>query len=156
MKAEQLAKTTRFLEKKGKEFYEKCSKITKDDEGKNTFQDLAKEKEKRLQEIEEVVGELCVEGEALNVIPNDMYGEVPGGKVHEEADILDALNIGINSSRRALEIYQEMKDVASDEKAKELLEKVIEREEHHLSMLEEERKSLTKTGEWHDFRIVTC
>ncbi len=149
------------LELDGYEFYTKCAKLTDSREAKEMFNFLAREEQTHYERIEDMYQEnfreeyfayeRCIRVEE----PNKGFSKIFDlEKLHEKADVLDALNLGIKTEKESIGLYGNLAKTEKKE-TKELFEKLVEEEKKHLLILEGERETVTDTGAFKDFKIVT-
>jgi|GEM_PF-6186071 len=140
VKCDALKKALKIEGREG-DFYRNCISKAIDSEGRDTFKRLLEEKEEHIRDIENALAavknaeEVAVyEETVVEVIPDE-----PGG----DYDVIDALNICIDASQKTMELYEELG-----------LTELRRKEEYLIQELEEDMVSLTKTGDWWDFRVV--
>lgn len=149
------------LELAGQKFYRECADKTEDETGMQMFNFLAdaeEEHESLLQEeYEKHSGSQYNVGDDLEEFGTKKVfsEEVTGGKADGNADDLDAINIGINAEMESIELYKSLKNGTDDAKLEDLFETILEQEEKHLSLLENQIEFIVDTGEWQDFGTIT-
>lgn len=80
---------------------------------------------------------------------------VPGGNLDAKSDALDALNIAIKAEDNSVLLYQRLAGGSKNEKLKKVFMQLAAEEKKHFYILENEVESVTKTGAYSDFKIVT-
>lgn len=151
------------LEVNGYEFYNKCSELTNSKDAKEMFSFLAKEEQKHYEKIEEIYMEnfkddyFAYERNLLSETKREVNFEKIFSleNLKEKADVIDALNLGINAERQSIDLYENLSENFKDDKLKEFFEKIADEERKHLMILENEREVITDTGAFKDFRVVT-
>lgn len=140
VKCDALKKALKIEGREG-DFYRNCIGKAIDSESRDTFKRLLEEKEEHIHDIENALAavknaeEVTVyEETVVEVIPDE-----PG----RDYDVIDAINIGIDTSQKTMELYEELG-----------LTELKKKEEYLIQELEEDMVSLTKTGDWWDFRVV--
>lgn len=155
MKVSKALKTALHLEEKKQEFYRECAEETSDLRGRETFLRLAKEKDKRKGEIANILKRMALEEEGeIEKDKVNMFADFNSNLAIKDCDELDAVNIGINTTERTIEIYNEMAE-ENDSREKQIIYQLKKKEERLASELEEDVNTLTQTGDWWDFRAVS-
>jgi len=150
------------LELDGYEFYTKCAQLTDSKEAKEMFNFLAREEQTHYERIEDLYQEnfreeyfayeRCIRTEEPNKSVSKIFDLE---KLHEKADVLDALNLGIKAENESISLYGNLAQSSENKEMKEIFEKLVEEEKKHLLILEGERETVTDTGAFKDFKIVT-
>jgi rubrerythrin len=150
------------LEEEGIEFYGKCGEKTTDKEGKAMFSYLAKEEVGHYNRVAEIFRIHLSSGYCDYIAakkdrkPSGIFEKnISGGSLHDKSDILDALNIGLRAEENSIKLYKSLAEEAEDEDVKAAFQQLVSEEEKHRSMIENEIRHVTETGDFHDFRIVT-
>ena len=149
------------IELKGIRFYENLSDITLNAGGRLFFRNLASDEKQHYEVFKRIYLE-HYSGECAFPTIEDLEDgigsifdfDIKGGGLSEKSDILDALNIGINSEKKSLEFYGEALKNESDETVRNILMKIISEEEKHLSILQNEIEAITKTGNFQNAEVV--
>ena len=154
-----------YLEAEGHEFYIKCSQNTKSKEAQQMFNYLAKEEETHFKKVEDIFereykreyDEHMKTCKPPGKIPPSGVFEknIPGGRVDDKSDSLDALNIGIKAENNSIKLYEKLAKEAFQPDTIKLFKQLAEEERRHRSILEAEVEFVTQTGEFHDFKTVT-
>lgn len=151
------------LEVEGRRFYLECADKTKSRAGKDMFKYLAEEEAVHYDKLERMYRrEFNKEFEAYREKhrypdkESSVFEEkVPGGSIDEKADALDALNIGLKAEQNSIMLYKRLYEMAHSEKLKKFFANLMEEERKHHKILENEVESVTGTGAYTDFRVVT-
>jgi len=150
-------KTAIQMEKDGYSFYKKAALQTSSEMGKSFFESLASDEQLHLDVFqklfEDKVGELewnnLVNSSKkyidLPIFPKDL--ETLEG-VNPDTDELDALRIGMDSEKEAIDYYNKIKEKVTSKDIKEIINEIIEQEKNHYIILEKEFDHLDKTGFW--------
>ena len=154
-----------YLEAEGHEFYIKCSQSTKNNDAQGMFKYLAREEEIHFKKVEEIFErEFKKEYEAHmktckppgSIKPSGVFEKnIPGGRIDEKSDALDALNIGIRAEDNSIRLYERLAKESFQPDTIKLFEHLAEEERKHHAILEAEVEFVTQTGEFHDFKTVT-
>lgn len=149
------------LEVEGVEFYGQCAKRTKDKAGAQMFRYLAGEENVHYKKVSELFKKEQNKG-YCQYMEDKAKGEsgvfernVPGGRLDEKSDSLDALNVGIRAEDNSISLYEYLSVNAMTPKGRELFKKLVDEERRHRIILETEVEFVTETGEFHDFKQVT-
>ena len=147
------------MEEEGYAFYTKCAIQTKSMMGAQIFKGIAGDEqvhlatfkkmfEQRLgkQEFEEVTRR-GGKYKDLPVFPKDLKA-VPGAD--PDGDEIEALNIAMDSEKKAIGFYTRMRDDSADPEVKRIMDLIIEQEQHHYLLLSEELDHLNTTGDWYE------
>jgi rubrerythrin len=146
------------LEIDGKEFFNHAADIAQSERGKKMFQWLANEEVRHL----EVFGKLfssILKGEDWKkyVDSAGIGGEVPLIKRLEESlkaqgdkakGEIEALRIGMELERNAIDFFRDAASKAGDPKAAGIFTKISEEEEFHYDILQGQLDSVTRSGFW--------
>jgi len=154
-----LIKTAIQMEKDGYEFYTKAAAQTSDDLGKKLFESIALDETVHLRTFQKMfddemgeeewtaVEKTAVKHKDIPVFPKDLE-QVEGAS--PDSNQLDALNIAMKSEQEAIDYYAKIKEGLTDEKAKQVVEMIINQERNHYTLLSEEFNYLNTTGFWYD------
>jgi rubrerythrin len=144
------------LEIDGKKFFEHAAEVTAVDRGKKMFQWLAAEEVKHLETFSKLFTTILktddwkkhifadeIKGEALLIkkLEENMKQEGSKGEV-------EALRIGMELERDAIEFFQKAAAATDDAKAAKIFTEISEEEKFHYDMLEAQHDSVTKSGFW--------
>jgi rubrerythrin len=148
------------LEAAGKKFYLECAAKTKDANGKKMFQYLAGEEETHYEKVEKIYREeFNKEFMANKDNPKRPLGifelKVPGGSLDEKAGALDALNIALRAEENSIMLYTKLTNAAHSDRMKKIFNKLLGEEDKHYTLIKQEIETMTKTGGYYDFKVVT-
>jgi rubrerythrin len=152
-------KTAIQMEKDGHAFYTKAAEQTKSDLGRTVFESLAADELVHLEtfqkifqgRIDSVEWNTLVQSNSkytnLTIFPKDLKtteGADPN------SDELDALRMGMDSEKEAIDYYTTVVNDTSDAEVKEILTEIINQEKNHYRLLQQEFTHLSSTGLWYD------
>lgn len=147
------------MEKEGHAFYLKCATQTKSMMGAQVFRGIAGDEqvhlatfksmfEKRLGKTDlEEVTRRGHKYHNLPVFPKDLK-QVTGAD--PDGDEIEALNIAMESEQKAIAFYNKLKDSSPDPEVKQIMDLIIEQEQQHYWLLNEELDHLNTTGDWYE------
>jgi rubrerythrin len=150
-------KTAIQMEKDGYSFYKKAASQTSSDTGRSFFESLASDEQLHLEVFQKIFEEKVGKTEWNNLVNSSKkYTEIPifpkdletSEGINPDSDEMDALRIGMDSEREAIDFYNKIKDNSSNNEVKEIIDKIIEQEKKHYLLLEQEFDHLDKTGYW--------
>ncbi|PNX49040.1 MAG: hypothetical protein BV459_00950 [Thermoplasmata archaeon M11B2D] len=152
-------KTAIQMEKDGHAFYTKAAAQTTSETGRAVFESLAADEYVHLDTFQKMFqGRISsVEWEKL-VQSNEKYTNLSvypkDVKTMENApansDELDALRMGMDSEKDAIDYYTSIMNETSDKEVKEILDEIINQEKNHYQILQQEFSHLSSTGLWYD------
>lgn len=151
------------LETEGKAFYLECAEKTRDVNGKQMFKYLAGEEEDHLEKVEKIYREEFNkeftefrEKYRKNLPPSGVFQrKAPGASVDKKAGALDALNIGLLAEENSILLYSRLESMAQSDRLKKVFRKLAAEEQKHLLILRQAIETMTETGAYYDFKIVT-
>jgi rubrerythrin len=137
-------------------FYQKAAQATRDQNGKNMFDWLAKEELRHLAKLRQQLKSVMDDNKWLEwkrVTTPMSKVEFPSiseatGTITVDASEMDALRQGIKSEQDAIAFYKEAEDSTPDLKGKNMFQALGKEEEGHLSLLEEELQWLTQSRKY--------
>jgi rubrerythrin len=145
------------MEKDGYDFYQKAAAQTASDMGKTIFKSLAADELLHLEVFKKMFEEQVGNDEWNDLVnasakytdapifPKDLK-KIEGA--NPETNEIDALRIAMDSEKRAIEWYSDIKGKISDEKVSEILDEIINQEKNHYNILEGEFHHINSTGYW--------
>ncbi|HUS99850.1 MAG TPA: ferritin family protein [Candidatus Thermoplasmatota archaeon] len=152
-------KTAIQMEKDGHAFYTKAAGQTKSDLGRTVFESLAADELVHLEtfqkifqgKIDSVEWNTLVKSNSkytnLTIFPKDL--KTTEG-TNPNSDELDALRMGMDSEKEAIDYYTTVVNDTSDAEVKEILTEIINQEKNHYRLLQQEFTHLSSTGLWYD------
>lgn len=140
-------------EKGGQQFYAQAAATTQDAKGKQMFEWLAREELshlKHLEEMRQALGGRGKRGKRLAISEPLSKGEFPsfpsgGAPVKPDTRELEALRLGIEAEKADINFYAQAAQTATDPDSRELFQKLVQVEQGHLELLEEEYDWLRKS-----------
>ncbi len=143
-------------ERGANKFYRKAAESTRDRNGKNMFDWLAKQELRHLAKLRQQLKSVLDNNEWLEwkrVTAPINKTEFPSiseatGTIKADAVEMDALRQGIKSEQDAIAFYKDAEDSTPDLKGKNMFRALAKEEEGHLSLLEEELQWLTQSRKY--------
>jgi rubrerythrin len=151
------------IELEGRKFYLECMAKTKHAGGREMFRYLAEEEWIHYEKVEtlyhrefekEYKGFKKLQS-AKEPVSGIFPKKVPGGNVDNKSDALDALNIALKAEDNSIQLYQRLAGGSKNEKLKKVFAQLAIEERKHYLILEKEIESVTGTGAYTDFKVVT-
>jgi rubrerythrin len=153
-------KTAIQMEKDGYSFYKKAASQTSNEMGKTIFESLASDELIHLDVFEKIFEEKIEKTEWQELVKSSKkYANIPifpkdlktiDGENPNTSEI-DALRIGMDSEREAIDYYSKIKENTNDEGLKQIIDEIIEQEKNHYNILEGEFNHINSTGYWFEF-----
>jgi rubrerythrin len=150
-------KTAIQMEKDGYSFYKKAASQTSSEMGKSFFESLAHDEQVHL-DIFQKIFENKVGKKEWDTLVNSSkkYSDLPifpkdlesTEGANPNLDELDALRIGMDSEKEAIDYYNKIKQTTTNTDVKNIIDEIIEQEKKHYLLLEQEFDHLDKTGYW--------
>jgi rubrerythrin len=147
------------MEKDGHAFYTKAAAQTNNTLGRTVFESLAADELVHLEtfqkifqgKIDAVEWDTLVQSNSkytnLTIYPKDLK-TVEG--TNPNSNELDALRMGMDSEKEAIDYYTTIVNGTSDDEVKEILTEIINQEKNHYRLLQQEFSHLSVTGLWYD------
>jgi len=155
-----LVKEAMRLEIRGRGFFLHAAAVTENELGKKMFKRLADDEVEHMR----VFGEMFTtmtggdewkkfvrseEGEGAGII-DDLKKRIEGAAKEKRAGELEALRIGMELERKAINFFEKLKAEASSAETKEIAEKIRDQEEGHYELLQAQYDSVHNAGFWFD------
>jgi len=146
------------LELSGRAFFVHAEEMTDSELGKKTFRRLAKDEIDHLNTFGELFSQL-IGGEEWKrwVQEEKMKGESsiieelkPRLEKGEKAGELEAISIGMELERKAIDFFEKAAEATEDPKAKEILNRIADEERFHYDLLQAQYDSVNNSGFWLD------
>ena len=151
-------KTAIQMEKDGYAFYKKAAAQTTNELGRTVFESLAADELVHLDTFQKMFqGKInAIEWENL-VKSNTKYGDVSifpkdiksMKNANPNSDEMDALRMGMDSEKEAIDYYTSVMNTTSDAGIKKILREIIDQEKNHYLILQQEFSHLSSTGLWY-------
>jgi len=145
-----------LLEINGRKFFNHAADVTQHERGKKMFKFLADEEIKHLETFSKLFSQI-LEGESWKdyVSTSETQREVPlveklkeRMKAEEGKGETQALSIGMQLERDAIEFFQKAASETSDPVAKKIFFEIAEEEKFHYDLLQAQHDSVTNSGFW--------
>jgi rubrerythrin len=148
------------LEINGRAFFNHAAEVTHNELGKKMFAKLAQDENRHLDAFGELFSQV-MGGEEWKeqVALEELKGEstlIQGLKARmkkqkeEKAGELEAISIGMDLERNAVNFFEKSSKETTDPKAREIFEKICEEERLHYNLLQAQYDSVTNSGFWLD------
>lgn len=150
-------KTAIQMEKDGRSFYTKAAAQTTSETGRNFFESLAQDELLHLDVFQKLFENTISKQEWTDLVNSSKkYADIPifpknlqeTTSTNPDTNELDALNIGMESEKEAIDYYGKFRDSIDDPNIKQIIEEIINQEKNHYALLEQEFYHLNKTGFW--------
>lgn len=146
------------LEINGKAFFLHAEVVTHNELGKRMFKRLADDEVRHLDTFSQLFSEVIGGDEWKKLVKQEqLRGPSPlierlklKLKKGEKAGELEAMSIGMDLERKAVDFFKKSSKKATDPKAKEIFEKICEEEKLHYVLLQAQYDSVTNNGCWLD------
>ncbi len=146
------------LEINGKAVFDHAAEVTHNELGKKMFKKLAEDETKHLDAFGQLFSSVLggedwrkfVDKEELKGSSSVIEELLPRMKKEGRAGELEALRIGMELERKAIDFFEKSAKETTDPKAKEIFDKICEEERLHYDLLQAEYDSVTNSGFWFD------
>ncbi len=147
-----------LLEINGRRFFNHAADITEHERGKKMFKFLAEEEGRHLETFGKLFSKILGGEDWKNYIDErDLSGEAPlveklklRMKERKGKGETEALSIGMQLEREAIEYFNEAAKNTDDSVAKKIFMEISEEEKFHYDLLQAQHDSVTKSGFWLD------
>jgi rubrerythrin len=146
------------LEINGKAVFDHAAEVTHNELGKKMFRKLAEDETKHLDTFSQLFSQVMggeewkkfVDKEEVQSRSSLIEELAPRMKKEGRAGEIEAIRIGMELEKKAIDFFEKSAREATDPKAKEIFEKICEEERLHYDLLQAEYDSVTKSGFWFD------
>jgi len=150
-------KTAIQMEQEGYDFYQKAAAQTSSEMGRTVFKSLAADELLHLEVFQKMFDEKVGKDEWNNLVnsglkysdiqvfPKDLK-RIEGA--NPETNEIDALRIAMDSEKRAIDYYSQIKENSKDSELNEIIDEIINQEKNHYQILEGEFHHINSTGYW--------
>ncbi len=146
------------LEINGRSFFNHAAEITQNQLGKKMFLRLAEEEVKHLQTFGQLFSSALQGADWKKYIKDEelrgqssLIEELASRmKRAEGKSEIEALSIGMELEKNAVDFFQKSAQDVDDPAAKEIFEKIADEERFHYDLLQAQHDSLTHSGFWLD------
>ena len=147
-----------LLEINGRRFFNHAADITEHERGKKMFKFLAEEEVRHLETFGKLFSKILGGEDWKNDIDErGLSGEAPlveklklRMKERKGKGETEALSIGMQLEREAIEYFNEAANNTNDAVAKKIFMEISEEEKFHYDLLQAQHDSVTKSGYWLD------
>lgn len=146
------------LEINGKAFFLHAEVVTHNELGKRMFKRLADDEVRHLDTFSQLFSKVIGGDEWKKLVKEEeLKGPSPlieqlklKLKKGEKAGEIEAISIGMDLERNAVNFFKKSSKKATDPKAKEIFDKICEEEKLHYVLLQAQYDSVTNNGFWLD------
>ncbi len=148
------------LEINGRSFFEHAAEITHNDLGKKMFKKLAHDETAHLKTFGEIFAALVgkdswqqaidEEKNADSSLIDELKARVAKQEKKERASELEAIRIGMELERKAIDFFTKSAQATDDVKHKDVFNQIADQERLHYDLLQAQYDSVTKSGFWFD------
>jgi rubrerythrin len=148
------------MEIQGRSFYEHVAGITKSEHGKAVFRKLAADETGHIEQFSKIFTSVLASDEWKTYIDkeelekrtvlDELKARVEKRGKEEKATDLEALRIGLELERGAIDYYTKQVDASSDVMVKDLFSRIIKEEQYHYDLLQAQYDNITGSGFWFD------
>ncbi|UCD13079.1 MAG: ferritin family protein [Thermoplasmatales archaeon] len=147
------------MEKDGYSFYKKAATQTSSEMGRTIFESLADDELVHLDVFQKMFEDKIGKNEwnalinsskkfaDIQIYPKDLK-TIEGA--NPDTNELDALRMGMDSEKEAVEYYTKIKENVAEDEVKKIIDTIIDQEKNHYLILEQEFDHLSKTGYWYE------
>ena len=151
------------MEKDGYSFYQKAAAQTNSDMGRSIFKSLAADELLHLEVFQKLFNEKIGKDEwydlvntsrkyvDIPVFPDDLE-KIEG--VNPSINEIDALRIAMDSEKKSIDYYSEIRKKTSDPEINKIIGEIIKQEKNHYNILEGEFHHINSTGYWFDLDFL--
>ena len=156
----EIIKESLKLELDGKSFFEQVADMTHNELGKKMFTKLANDETQHLKVFSDIFTQMVGEDWKKHVGDVKPRHEAPmidalkkkvtdAGK-EERASELEAISIGMDLERNAIDFFCNAAQRTKDEKARDIFNKIADEERLHYDLLQAQYDYLSNSGYWFD------
>jgi len=146
------------LEINGRKFFNHAAEVTLHEKGKKMFRFLAEEEVKHLETFSRLFSEILHSDDWKKYVQGrDLEGEAPLVEKLKERirsgegkGDTEALSIGMQLERDAIEFFQRAAAESDDPVARKIFNDIVEEEKFHYDLLQAQHDSVTNSGFWLD------
>jgi len=148
------------LEIKGRNFFLYAAEATENSLGKKMFERLASEEIDHMKAFADLFTDATggeewkrfVRGEEKEVSPvvEELKERMQGAEKEKGAGDLEAMRIGMELERKAIDFFEKLAAESRSAEAKEIAEKICEQERGHYDLLQAQYDSVQGSGFWFD------
>lgn len=156
----QLVKEAMRLEVRGRGFFLHAAEVTENELGKKMFRRLADDEVEHMRVFGEMFTAMTGGDEWKKFVKNeeglgagiidDLKKRLEGAEKEKRAGDLEAIRIGMELERKAIDFFEKFRNEAKESETKEMAEKIRDQEEGHYELLQAQYDSVHKSGFWLD------
>ena len=146
------------LEINGRAFFQHAEEVTHNELGKKMFKKLAQDEVRHLETFRELFSRMIGNGlwsqfvreqeiEGPSSVIESLKDRVKKG---EKSGELEAISIGMDLERNAVEFFERSSKQTTDQKAGEIFKQICEEEKLHYALLQAQYDSVSNNGFWLD------
>jgi rubrerythrin len=155
-----VAKESIRLEINGRSFFEHAAAVTHNELGKKMFEKLARDEVGHLKAFGQLFATHIGSDDWKKYIEQEEKGESPviqqlkarveKQEKEERASELEAIRIGMELERKAIDFFEKAANEATDTEAKKIFSKICDEERVHYDLLQAQYDNITQSGFWFD------
>jgi rubrerythrin len=145
------------LELSGRAFFDHALEKTHNELGKKMFRKLAQDEIRHLDTFRQLFGSLIGDEDWINLVQVEKEGSSPvidqlkaRMKKEQKAGELEAISIGMELEKRAVDFFTVCSNKTSHPQAREIFEKICREEQFHYDLLQSQYDSVSNSGFWMD------
>jgi rubrerythrin len=148
------------LEINGRSFFEHAAEVTHNDLGKKMFEKLARDETAHLKTFGEIFASLVGVDDWKQAVNEEKYADsdlidelkarVAKQEKQERASELEAIRIGMELERKAIDFFTKSAQETEDRKHKDIFNEIADQERLHYDLLQAQYDSVTNSGFWFD------
>lgn len=156
----EIAKEAIRLEVNGRNFFRHAAEVTESELGRKVFEKLASDEIEHLKVFGDMFTEATggsewkkfvrEEEKRFSEIIEKLKERLGGAGKEKGAGDLEAIRIGMELERKAIEFFSGIASSSVSAEAKEIAEKICEQERGHYDLLQAQYDSLHRSGFWFD------
>jgi len=133
-------------------FYAKAAEVTADPRGRDMFAQLADFEKKHYRHLQNFFESM--QGGEFAGYDGSAFAHVNPEKPsvdlseHQIKSDIDAINLAVAAEKKAKSTYQDLADKAEDDKVRDFFAKLVEEEDLHRRILEDQFYALSNEGHW--------
>jgi rubrerythrin len=152
-----LAREAIRLEINGRGFFDHAAEVTHNELGKKMFRKLAQDEVRHLDTFRQLFSSMIGKQEWKDFVEEERESqssviEELKSRIRKEqkAGELEAISIGMELERKAVDLFEKSGKSATDPLAKEIFDKICDEERLHYDLLQAQYDSVTNSGFWLD------
>lgn len=148
------------MEIQGRSFYEYMAELTNSEHGKKVFKSLAQDEIVHIQKFNEIFTAVIGNDEWKSYVDKEesdkhtvlaeLKGRVEQRGKEDKATDLEALRIGLELERGAIDYYTKQVNSTDNTAVKDLFAHIIKEEQYHYDLLQAQYDNINGSGFWFD------